>query len=295
MKILNETRIPSGFLRRTRDIVLAACLLLTSAAVSAADSGRSAGAALTIEDEPRPLAAAIDRLQEQTGVVITYEDAPYTFEGDWADVTESVRKDLDQYARGSAPRVMIPRPGSLSVDLPEALGPGDVPGLLEALLESHDRAGNAGRFRYEGQGDLYHVVPVSTRGRDASWGEVGALLDTPVTLPEAERSVMETLRDTLAAVHQQTGAKLSFGLIPRRLAVGVTLVTGATDEPARDVLVRTLESTGLPLSWRLFYDPSMDGYFFNLSPVRPVEAVNPLEKTAGDGAGEGGIRLKGGD
>jgi hypothetical protein len=64
-----------------------------------------------------PVAKAIEELVARYGYVITYEDPRYAYEGDLQDVTTQVRRDLDQYPPGKAPKVIVPRGGKLSVTL----------------------------------------------------------------------------------------------------------------------------------------------------------------------------------
>src|SRR5256885_13941815 len=62
-------------------------------------------------DDARPLAEAIVLLESKFGGVITYEDPAYVYSGDISDVTESVRRDLDKFEPGKAPRVLVPKGG----------------------------------------------------------------------------------------------------------------------------------------------------------------------------------------
>jgi hypothetical protein len=47
---------------------------------------------------------------------MTYEDPRYVYSGEIKDVTLSVRRDLDKYMPGEAPRVLIPRGDTLTFD-----------------------------------------------------------------------------------------------------------------------------------------------------------------------------------
>ena len=59
-------------------------------------------------NDPRPVALAAETLEKKYGWIVTYEDPPYAYDGDLVDVTEKVRKDLDKFKPGEAPRVFIP-------------------------------------------------------------------------------------------------------------------------------------------------------------------------------------------
>ena len=53
-------------------------------------------------------------LENKYGWIITYEDPPYTHESELVDVTESVRRDLDKFKPGQAPKVFVPKGGELT-------------------------------------------------------------------------------------------------------------------------------------------------------------------------------------
>src|SRR5690242_18095603 len=83
--------------------------------ISAARGRNSQGVSeikLTVED-PRPVAKAIETLEGEYGWVITYEDPRYVHDSEVADVTLKVRRDLDQFKPGEAPKVFAPAGGLL--------------------------------------------------------------------------------------------------------------------------------------------------------------------------------------
>jgi len=55
------------------------------------------------------VAKVIEELISRYGYFITYEDPRLVYEGDFRDVTMSVRKDLDKYPPGQAPKVLVPQ------------------------------------------------------------------------------------------------------------------------------------------------------------------------------------------
>src|SRR6266850_1436693 len=63
----------------------------------------------------RPVAEAAWELEKKYGWVITYEDPIYVNSGEIVDVTTQVRRDLDHYKPGEAPRVFVPKGGELSI------------------------------------------------------------------------------------------------------------------------------------------------------------------------------------
>src|SRR5687768_5365392 len=61
-----------------------------------------------IVDDPRPVPAALQELATRHGRVVTYEDPRYLYSGDIKDVTREVRRDLDRFPPGQAPKVLVP-------------------------------------------------------------------------------------------------------------------------------------------------------------------------------------------
>src|SRR5262245_50324575 len=66
--------------------------------------------------DARPVAFAAKMLEETYGWIITYEDPPYANADDLVDVTETVRRDLDKYKPGEAPKVFAPKGGSFAFE-----------------------------------------------------------------------------------------------------------------------------------------------------------------------------------
>ncbi len=140
---------------------------------------------------PRPVAAAVLLLEENCGCVITYEDPRYAHSSEMNDVTETVRKDLDKYKPGEAPRVIVPMGGPLAVDyeaLPGTKVPINTRATIEKLLSSHANAGGPGRFRLEQQGETFHVIPTAFKNSFGDMTPQESPLDTVISFPAQERS-----------------------------------------------------------------------------------------------------------
>jgi hypothetical protein len=111
-----------------------------------------------------------------------------------------------------------------------------------------------------------------TDGRQAYQRSV---LDARVSLPsQKDRNTMETLRTLFAAIQQATGYRVEIGTSPFNLLLQSRMEEGATDEPARDILERTLQATGRGLSWRLLYGADQRRYVLNLLIVRDHASPN---------------------
>jgi hypothetical protein len=154
--------------------------------------------------DPRPVAKVVEELVSRYGYVITYEDPRLTFEGDWRDVTTQVRKDLDRYPPGAAPKVIVPRGGTLNLTLPSShsISAETMASLLKQVVRDQANTQQGGRFRIERDGEIFHVVPSEARDQTGNWSAQTPLLDVPISLPTQDRERMGTLQavaDALAA------------------------------------------------------------------------------------------------
>ena len=204
-------------------------------------------------NDPRPLAAAIQVLENRYGWVITYEDPPYVHPSEISDVTLAVRKD---YAP-TKPKVLIPLGGSFdfSYPVPSTAGDPDEAGVLATMLDAYRGSGHPGVFGLESSGSVVHIVPLMSRNSQDTLEKRTSLLDTRIDLPARERTAFEMIDGVLTAVTAARGVKVGIGTVPMN-ALLLTHVQGAVKgETARAALLRTLETTKLKLSWRLLCDP----------------------------------------
>ncbi|MGZ8846188.1 MAG: hypothetical protein ACXW3C_06965 [Pyrinomonadaceae bacterium] len=218
----------------------------------------------------RPLAEAILMLEKRFRTVITYEDPPYVYRGDIADVTESTRRDLDKYPPGKAPRVFVPKGGRLEfviVQRPD--GPPDARGTLEKLVSEYASTIPAARFRIEKTANAFHAIPLSVRNAAGRLSSQTAVLDAAITLPAKERNGVQAIRDFCAEVSRMTHRQVVEGTIPTNLANYQHTYSFQRATNARIVLTQILKSFegAPPLSWRLLYDPGMKMFVLNIHSV----------------------------
>ncbi|MGE5359640.1 MAG: hypothetical protein ACM3NQ_11530 [Bacteroidales bacterium] len=228
----------------------------------------SADQALTVSvDDPRPLARAVQALEERHGWVITYEDPPYVDRQEIADVTASVRKD-----RSSQPKVLIPRGGpfAFTYSVSGRGEPDELP-VLRGLLEAYASTGYAGVFALVQTGTAFHVVPAMSRNSSGVLETRQSMLDAKISLADEDRTVYGMLEAITGAVSLSTGIKLWTGTVPLNLFGQLHVRGGASNETARTVLLRTLASTGRKFSWRLLRGPQPSGW--NVLNVHAVPVV----------------------
>ena len=278
----NQTSVETGK-RRAYAMLLCFTIIGGFTSMSFAARGKSSSPpspsqewskALLSVDDPRPLAAAIEVLEARYGWVITYEDPRYVYSGDIKDVTLSVRRDLDKYKPGEAPKVLIPKGGTLTFeyDVPSDTNlPDDRQTVVQGLLDAYAASGNAGRFRLENDGRLIHVIPTAVNNSDGQLMPQDSILDTKISLTAGERTEMQRLEAICSAITEATKIPVWVGTVPTNLLLQHRDSEGAAQQKARDVLVNLLEtvSSRANWSWQLFYDPSpgLKIYMLNIHPV----------------------------
>ena len=226
---------------------------------------------LSVQDA-RPLAKAIVVLEAQYGWIITYEDPRYVYADDVDDVTEKVRRDLDKYPKGEAPKVLVPKGGELSFEydvLSQTNLPRDPGAVVQRLLAAQAASGLSGTFRMEKRDEFIHVIPTAIKGRLGKLMPHKSVLDAVITLPAKERTGLQTLEALCSAVSKATQMRVVVGAVPFGLFLQHKDQQGVAGQKAREFLVQLLESIakGKKLSWQLLYDPGMKIYALNIHVV----------------------------
>jgi hypothetical protein len=235
---------------------------------------------------PRPVAKAVEVLSDRHGLVITYEDPPYTFEGDLKDVTAIVSRSPVQPGQ----RVLGPRSGQLNLTYSVSPATGkleDADGLLRRVLDTH-LANGGSQFELIQQDDVFHVVPVMVKNSAGAWVATRPILDIPITVPVQPRSGAQMVDAICDALTASAKVRVVVGMAPDSALANDQVVDGGTNEPARDILSRSLKQlskeTGRRLGageerqyvWQLLLDPSPKTYFLNLRLLpRQAEVVTP--------------------
>jgi|GEM_PF-6658911 len=212
-----------------RQSVIRAATLLT--ACLSGGTAWSEEVRLTIKDSPQPLATAAKRLETREGWGITYEEP-------LGALPAANSLDLT-YTVTEATRT--------DVKLQEE--------VLTRLL-AQQAGKDAPRFRLVRAGELWHITPVQ-----------GSPLDTPITMPRQERSLGEVLRALCAEVTRQSGTRVELGSAPGLKLEAHITVDAVTQEPARTVLERVLNSANRRTVWTLSSQGTKAGYQLSLHRV----------------------------
>jgi hypothetical protein len=217
--------------------------------------------------DARPVASAIMSLESRFNRVITYEDLPLVHADDVVDVTESVRRDLNKYAPGKAPKVFVPRGGELNLEFNQD-DPLEV--VLSQVLSESEQVTTSATFRIEQANRIIHIIPHSMKGPTGETTAVRSILEAPVQLPAKERTGMQMLEAWRESVTTNSKKRVIIGAAPFKLLLSYKDDKGLSSQNARDALTEILMRSGkdAKLSWQLLYDPGQKVYAINVHSIR---------------------------
>jgi hypothetical protein len=220
---------------------------------------------------PRPVALAAEMLEKSYGWIVTYEDPPFTHDSDLLVVTETVRRDLDKFKPGEAPKVFVPRGGKLALDFdvePATQRPAAADLVIQQLLDTYNVDG-PGTFRLERNGQRLHIIGASAKNKDGVWTAHQSVLDALITIPPQKRTGMMLLQAFCAAVSEASHTPVFVGMVPLNFFARYETEAGANNQNARDFLLTQLDQvTGRArLSWQLLYDSNRKTYLMNIHSV----------------------------
>lgn len=217
-----------------------------------------------IANAPRPLAQAVDALEDEygwRGWLVDYEDPPYESKYDLVDNT--------------APQWRLAHPGSKGVAIPSggffeswySEPPGaqwsseEFEKVLEKVVSDYNGSGNPGRFvvRKE-QKNRYAIIGTSISDDAGGEKSVEAILDTPILLPREERRADVTWQVICERVSAKLGIKVAYGGFADNGARQSEVTMGGETLPARTLLLQTVDHMDGIRIWRLFYDVDSKQY-----------------------------------
>lgn len=241
---------------------------------------------ITVVNRPRPLARAAEEVEHKYGVLINYEDPPYTFKDDVVDLAAS-----GALSQGRATQhVLIPKPGSLTASMGMAptlvrVQANEAASLVSSLLSAYHASGNSGRFTFVQNGDVVTILPSRSNDRNGASQSVVPVLNTPITIPEQHTTVLNAVQLMCAAINNNSGAPtVDLGTVPTNILVQRTIDLSASNEPSRGVLERILATAGQGdpqtrrrLVWQLLYGPDVKKYVLNIH-IAARERLEPTGK-----------------
>jgi len=262
------------YLRFSSGILLLFCYLAEtlygqgSYAKQAAIS-EAAGKIRLVANDSRPLAQALEALQQKYGWRVNYEDPQYISKLDLSEPKGPQDKS-------SHPEVeqRVPGGGNFLVEFSPGPPPNAAPDeqkTLQLLVDSYNRSGNPGRFELrkdkDRQEQVFDVVGTAAHDNQGKIAQQPVVLDSPLTIAVQERTFSDTVDLICQNIADKSHVKITLGIHP--LGLDRTNVTiGGKELTARSYLFRAMESTSRKLVWRLLYDPESDSYFLNVHQVK---------------------------
>ena len=226
---------------------------------------------VVVANAPIPLLQALSALRLEFGWQISWESAAGYSRFDVVDDTAPKWRAAHPDAKG----VTRPSGGLFTANLPEPATPSDPNSerdVLATLIDDYNATANPGKYVLrEGPDRQMTVIGVRVRDEAGALQEVPPLLDTLVTLPDARRSVYDTINLILDAVQSATSKKVFFAVASSSLFMNTQVVLGGKQTAARELLTRALAGTKRTVQYELGYDPDVPVYMLGASLVMREE------------------------
>jgi hypothetical protein len=215
-----------------------------------AEITESEGSVHVAVSSPRPLAQALDSLQQKYKWVVDYEDPKFLAKLDLAEAQGPVKQ-------------MLPAGHQLKFDFPASgIEEGKV---LQSLVDAYNASDNPGRFELQkGEADQFYVVGTQARNLKGQLSPQDPLLDAPVTLVKRKRTIEETVKLICLRAGERQHIHVTIGILPRKFTQYTPVQLGGTQIPARMLLLQALAASNRRLYWRLLFDPNTKGYVFDV-------------------------------
>lgn len=204
----------------------------------------AAGKIVVTANSPRPLLQALTAIRRHYGWIIDYEESRYPPN----DIV--ARPDNRLRLRG----------GSLMVRLGAPSSPGsatDEFAFLRSIITQSSPFTNRKFVLKPTTSSRFTIVTTDN--------QEPLMLDTPIHLPRATRSISETIDTILNLVTLARGTKIirggfvDNGLLQQNVTVG-----GSKSMPARNLLVQALDRSSIAKVWLVTFSPSEDAYYIGI-------------------------------
>lgn len=219
---------------------------------------------ISIVDRSRPIAAAAEQLSMDNDWLVSYEDPQYLYSGDLEDVTNDVARAKGFSVGPRSKRFIVPRKGSVTLDYRR----GDNPTTVAQRLAA--RSSELGtEFQVQTMGSRIVFMPARVRDKSGQLGPQTPYLSRHISISEMDRDGNELLSAICMELSETTGVRVVIGTGPNFGRIRTSI--SAIDEPARDVLIRFLDSVDPTqrIVWYLNYDPGDAKFFLNFGYVVP--------------------------
>jgi hypothetical protein len=245
----------------------------------------------TIEvTDSRPVAKAVEMLEEIYGLSITYEDPITIHESQLQDVTEQVQRIPDP-----SHRVIVQKDVSISfayrpissqsiaedkTDQSQANTGMIVSDALSSVFAGYANAGGPVTFNVNEENGVFHVIPTNYLNKDGKIEQSTPILDTKITIDPKSRTRVQLLVEICGLLSKATGISIGYAQFPYKegsiQAQAITTISGS-NVTARSLLIQLMTEMDIQFndknsrnqwstSWQLYYGPGW-GYVLNFHHV----------------------------
>ncbi len=212
---------------------------------------------------------AILALREEYGWAIKCEEAPTYSSADRVDDTSPRLSPSDPRWR----RVTVRRSGPFSVEYSEAAARAHDVAVVRKIVAAYNATGYAGKYDVrQDKEDRITITGAQVKNANGALENAPSLLDTEISIAEADRTCYDALREITSALTVRTGIKVILGFVPNNTLLQAHCRTRGINIPARKLVEATLRGTGRPLLYDLGWDPDVPVYSLSVfHVVKPIE------------------------
>ena len=211
-----------------------------------------------IANYPLPLWQALAAIESEYGWRVNWESAPGVSRYDLADDTDPKWRLTHPNTKG----VTRPAGGQFTAVFAEPNETSSVAArnVLQKVVDDYNLTSNPGRYALlAGSENAPTIVGIAIRDDSGHLQPVTPILDSPLTLPKATRSVEDTIALIITTLQVTSGTKI-IQATAGTLFSQTPVTLGGRSAPARDLLRQALDATGRPLEYSLFYNADRTEY-----------------------------------
>lgn len=229
---------------------------------------------------PDPMLEAISTIRLEYGWRVSYEAPPFFSDFDLVDNTPPKWLEEHPNAR-KGKRVAGGRFTSSYTEYVDMSQSKAGESVLKKIIADYNASGNPGKYKLLKLDDgIYDIVAASVKNKDGVEQKIEPILDTVISIPEQERSLLDTVEMVLAEITRKTGKKAILFTFYSNLLLMDRASIGGKNVSARSLLLRALAASNRPLLWDLGYDVNLQTYLFSPSVTMKAEKTD-LGETIG--------------
>ena len=138
--------------------------------------------------------------------------------------------------------------------------------IRQKIVAVYNRTSNPGRFALASEGrGRFTVIGSAVKNSVGQEEKIVPVLDTHISIPVAERTTGDAIRLILDELSAKCNCKVGAGGGPINLLINSNVTTGGNDISARQLLIQTLDATGEPMIYTLWYSQNTNTYLLSLA------------------------------